>query len=378
MSAEAPSPQTVHCTLCETASAASARFCPHCAELLPLPAGEFFAGRYTIRALIGVRGIGRSYRVEDSAWKPGAPPASPGATADDRPPDAPPANLVLTELRHNRGWTTEAQAYYREQFAREVALLATLQDLPTVPRLVQDLTERGEDRLFFVSEVPSGETLQQALDKRSRPFPPDVVLDWGIRLGELLARLHSQSPPFVHADLQPDALYVGGASVRLADLNIIRRVRTDGLPHVIEDNGFAAPEAVAGRPEPRSDLYSLAATMAVLLINQPPLAPSPDVDVLHRINARVPAWLSHLIAINLSEAPYDRYAHADDVIADLRRQQVADTVACHVCGAPNRRTEIYCQECSRPLMHSTRQCDSCDHAMPVNARFCPTCGVQVS
>ncbi len=337
---------------------------------MPLPDGEFFAGRYLIRGQIGVQGIGRHYWVSDIEVAPGEP----GAVVE---PEAP-AALVLTELRRNRGWTEAAQAYYREQFTREVTLLAALQDLPTVPRLYQELTERGEDHLFYVTVAPPAETLQAALEKRNRPFPPDVVIDWGIRLGELLARLHGHEPPLVLGDLQPGTLYVDGPVVRVGDLGFIRRTRTDGLPPTVEEDGFAAPEYVKGRPEPRSDLYSLAATLAVLLVNQPPLSASPDVEALHRINERIPSWLSHLIAINLSDAPYDRYASAGDIIADLRRQQVTDTTPCRVCGAPNRRTEIYCQVCSRPLMQSTRRCDSCDHEMPVNARFCPTCGVQVS
>lgn len=371
MSDDSPPAQTVDCTHCQTANPASARFCAHCAELLPLPPGEFFAGRYTIRELAGVRGIGRSYRVIDSEWV--AAPAGPDAADAPAPP-----GLILTELRRNRGWSPEAQAYYREQFTREVNLLAKLQDLPAVPRLYQDLTERGEDRLYFVAIPPQGESLRAALDKRSRPFPPDVVIDWGLRLGELLARLHDEAPPHVLGDLAPETLYTDGPGVRVADLGLIRSVRTDGLPPEREDTGYAAPEYLDGRPEPRSDLFSLAATLAVLLINQPPLSPSPDVEALHRINDRIPPWLSHLIALNLSEAPYDRYASAEDIIADLRRQQVTDTTVCRVCGATNRRTEIYCQECSRPLMQTTRLCEECDHDMPVNARFCPTCGVQVS
>lgn len=370
MIGETPSELTVPCTHCQTINPASARFCAHCAELLPLPRDEFFAGRYTIGALIGVQGVGRSYRVTEARWKP--------AARGGPDPAPPPGDLILTELRDNRGWSAEARAYYREQFAREVALIEALQDVPAAPRLHQGLTERGEDRLFFVTVAPPDETLQAALEKRKRPFPPDVVIDWGIRLGELLSRLHAHEPPFVYADLQPARLHVDGPGVRLADLNLIRRIRTDGLPYVAEANGFTAPEYRAGRPEPRSDLFSLAATLAALLTHQPPLAPSPDVEALHRLNERVPSWLSHLVAINLSEAPYDRYASADDVVADLRRQSVTDTVACRVCGAANRRTEIYCQECSRPLMQSARHCAGCGHAMPVNARFCPTCGVQVS
>jgi serine/threonine protein kinase len=347
---------SVSCTNCQTVNPAARRFCARCAELLPLPVGAFFAGRYTVRRSVGVGGIGRGYRVTDERGAPGP--------------------LLLTELRQNRGWAPEARDYYRAQFAREVELLLALQELPTVPILHQGLTKRGDDRLFFVVVAP-GETLQTALEKRKHPFPPDVVVDWGTRLGELLEHLHGQEPPLIHGDLHPGKLVLDGPTVRLTDLNIIRRIRTDGLPAIPEDNGFVAPEHLAGQAEPCSDLYSLAATLAVLLTNQPPPPPSPAIDAINRRNARVPEWLSHLIAINLSVAPYDRYASAADFVADLRRQQVTDTITCHACGAQNRRAEIYCQECTRPLLQSTRTCEECGQEMPINARFCPSCGVRV-
>ncbi|MBN1285562.1 MAG: zinc ribbon domain-containing protein [Anaerolineae bacterium] len=348
------SPETeIVCTHCRTANPAGKRYCAHCAERLPLPLGEFFAGRYTVHAYGEGQGVARYYRAGDT--EAGA--------------------LTLVELRQNRGWSDDAQAYYRDRFTHEVQLLAQLQHLPAVPILYQDLTERA-DRLFFVLDGMPEMTLRTALEKRQRPFPPDVVIDWGIRLGEVLAHLQAQELPAPDLDL--DAIGVAGHTARFPDLGIIRRVRTDGLPILPEAGGFTAPEQLAGQAEPRSALYSLAAVMAALLTNRPPPAPSPDEDVLIHMNTRVPRWLSYLVAINLSAEPYDRYAHVEDFIADLRRQQVTDTITCRACGAENRRTEIYCQECARALMQSMAECEVCGQEMPVNARFCPNCGIKVS
>lgn len=341
------------CTHCEVANPIADRYCAHCAERLPLPAGEFFGGRYTVRRYLDVMGIARRYQVVE----------------DDSP-------LTLLELRRNRGWSDDAQTYYRAQFAREVQLLTGLQSLPAVPVLHQDLTERA-NRLFYVLSGVPDTTLRSALENRQRAFPPDVVIDWGIRLGELLAYLHAQDPPLLFSDLSLDTVGIVGHTVRLPDLNIIRRVRTDGIPVLSEDNGFVSPEQLAGSVEPRSEIYSLAALMAALLTNRSPPAPSPDEDLLSRINPRVPEWLSYLIAINLSAEAYDRYARVEDFVADLRYQQVTDTIVCRACGAENRRTEIYCQECARALLQSMDACEVCGQEMPVNARFCPNCGIKL-
>jgi serine/threonine protein kinase len=203
-----------------------------------------------------------------------------------------------------------------------------------------------------------------------------VVIGWGIQIGEALAALHAQA--LLLHDLSPQTVGVVGPAARLFDLGVIRRVRTDGLPIMPEANGFAAPEQLAGQPEPRSTLYSLAALMATLLTNAPPPPPSPDLDAIGAANARAPAWLSHLIAINMSAEPYDRYAHAGDMIHDLRRQRVTDTIDCRACGAANPRTEIYCQECARALLESVEMCEVCGREAPLNARFCPHCGIKMS
>ncbi len=356
---------TVECTHCQTANPTTARYCMHCAERLPLPIGEFFAGRYTIRNYIGAQGIARRYHVTDTA------------PSIDRGSRAPTVPLTLVELRSNRGWSPEAEDYYLTQFMNEAAQLSFLQELPAVPILHQGLTERGNRRFFVLAGVPQI-TLQATLEKRQRPFPPDVVIDWGIRLCDLLARLHAQTPPVLLTNLRPGNIGVIGPTVRIFDLDITRHVRTDGLPAIPKDDGFTAPEQLAGLVEPRSALYSLAAIMANLLTNQPPPAASPDSNALNRINVRVPEWLSHLIAINMSAAPYDRYARAEDMAADLRRQHVTDAIPCRACGAENPRTEIYCQECARALLISMQECEVCTQEMPINARFCPNCGIKVS
>jgi hypothetical protein len=346
----------VTCTNCQTDNPASAQFCTHCAERLPLPLGEGFAGRYAVQAHAGIAGIGRRYHVTDDAGSPGE-------------------RLTLVELRDSRAWGEEARAYYREQFAREVTLLAGLQSHSAVPRLHQSLTERDGRHFFALAGVPDA-TLHTALERRGRPFPPDVVIGWGIQLGEVAASLYAQTPP-VFVGMHPGAVGVDGPHVRLPDLNIIRRIRTDGLPAPLEGERFAAPEEANGSPEHRSTLYRLAAMMFTLLTLEPP-PPSIDPDALAQLNPRVPAWLGQLLAVNLAAAPYDRYASAADFVADLRRQKVAELIACRACGAENRRTEIYCQECGRALLESVRQCEVCEREMPVNARFCPNCGVKVT
>ena len=98
----------------------------------------------------------------------------------------------------------------------------------------------------------------------------------------------------------------GDARVHLA--------RADPRPDRL-DPGAAIKQAVDGR----SDVYSLGLVLYRLLGGRVPLPDPAAMPPLHRLNPRVSAGLSDIVARCLAESPARRYASAHALADDLRR-----------------------------------------------------------
>lgn len=366
-SAVAPSPGPpvvrVTCPGCRTTAAATGLFCARCGQLLPVQDGAVYAGEYRVEKMIGQGGMGRVYRAL--------------SLADQRP-------VAIKELVDDRGWSAEERAPYLKAFQREAELLAHLRVLRTVPQLVAPFRE-WNGRYFFVMEFVEGKNLLEALRERGQPFEVDTVIHWAVELCELLRVLHNEQPdPIVHQDLKPENIILrrpgqGYGDIVLLDFGVARFVRVGTKLSVYGGTSGYAPreQFVERRPQPRSDLYSLAACMHHLLTGRDPTENPPPFPPARKLNPQVPEWLSQLIAINLSDDPRERYDSAAKMREDLLGRRVTATLTCPSCGTENERSLIYCRRCARALVRAASTCRNCAQFIPVNARFCPHCGSKV-
>ena len=91
-----------------------------------------------------------------------------------------------------------------------------------------------------------------------------TVTDWGMQVADVLDYLHSRPKPIIYRDLKPANLMIDGNTgrVMLIDFGIARWVTQEekGVT-AVGTMGYAPPELFSGRVEPRSDVYSLGATM---------------------------------------------------------------------------------------------------------------------
>ncbi|MDT5159121.1 MAG: eukaryotic-like serine/threonine-protein kinase [Acidobacteriota bacterium] len=164
----------------------------------------------------------------------------------------------------------------RKQFEREARLLARLHH-PALPR-VSDHFEEGEGQ-FLVMQFIGGSDLEEM--RRARPggsFPAAQVLEWADQLLDALEYLHTQEPPVIHRDIKPQNLKLTErGQVMLLDFGLAKGYASSTSPlapaaSVLGYTLVYAPleQMQSTGTDPRSDIYSLAATLYHLLTGTTP------------------------------------------------------------------------------------------------------------
>ena len=231
------------CPECGTANRDAAKFCVSCGgPTAELTVGTVLQGRYSIIGPLGSGAMGSVYRVRDQRL------------------DCDRALKAMTVP----GGTDEARQEAVLRFEREAKMLSQFHH-SGLPQVQDFFSEAG--RHYLVQTLIVGETLEEILRTHGRPGLPEAwVVDASVQLLEILAYLHRQVPAIVYRDLKPSNVMFETATGRvvLVDFGIARRA-LGATGTGIGTEGYAPPEQYAGHAEPRSDLYSLAATMHHLL-----------------------------------------------------------------------------------------------------------------
>lgn len=174
--------------------------------------------------------------------------------------------------------TLAASEELRQAFYREAVLLSRLQH-PALPD-VKDYFTDG-DVQFLVMQYIRGDDLHRQLARRQSALPVSTVLRWADELLDTLEYLHAFEPPVIHRDIKPQNLKLTPQGhVMLLDFGLSKGLLTvpGGHEHARSVHGytlnFAPLEQIEGRVTgPRSDLFSLAATLYLLMTGHlPPTA----------------------------------------------------------------------------------------------------------
>jgi serine/threonine protein kinase len=240
---------------------------------------------------------------------------------------------------------------YRKAIDREARLLNSLKHV-ALPRVSDHFLE--ENVQFLVMEYIPGEDLSHMLESGTT-FEVDRVLKWADQLLDALDFLHNQSTPVIHRDIKPQNLKLTARDqIILLDFGLAKGNPTDAGHQTAAKSifgysrNYASLEQIQGTgTDPRSDLYSLAATLYHLLTGVPPedaltramavLSNRPDpLRPASAVRADIPRGVAGVLQNALSLNADDRPASASAMREMLRDSESYGYLADETTIAVNR------------------------------------------
>lgn len=262
-----------------------------------------FIGKYNVKELIGIGGMGEVYRAYDENLK----------------------RMVAIKVLPSRLAKREG---YAERFIAEAQRSAELEH----PNIVM-IHDVGQDagRTYFVMNHVVGRSLEKLIAER--PIEIKRGLQLVVQLTRALGYAHSKG--VIHCDVKPGNVIVGSDNhVTLLDFGIARAAASQDNTAVGTPE-YMSPEQCQGQSvDARSDIYSLGILMYKLFTRRLPFTADKKVAVAFKqineppippriLESRIPEWLNTIILKCLEKNPLERYQTtaelANDIDAGLRR-----------------------------------------------------------
>jgi eukaryotic-like serine/threonine-protein kinase len=259
---------------------------------MTLERGTLLHKRYRIVEILGQGGMGSVYRAVDE-------------------------NLGVDVAVKENLFTTDE---YSRQFRLEAVILANLRH-PNLPR-VSDHFAVGDQGQYLVMDFIEGEDLRQRMERMGTISEEDAVMV-GAAMCDALTYLHTRKPSILHRDIKPGNVKITPeGSIFLVDFGLAKLVQgpqatTTGARAMTP--GYSPPEQYGtARTDPRTDVYSLGATLYAALTGVIPedgLARAMDNATLTPVRKRNPK-ISRRVAGAIEKAmavdPGDRFQTADE------------------------------------------------------------------
>jgi predicted Ser/Thr protein kinase len=348
---------------CGVANAPGERICQRCGNPLPTSPGTVLHGRYRIEKLLAIGGFGAVYLAIDQRQGNRRVAIKDMICAD-------PAEFAI---RLNF-------------FRREAEILRLLQKSSVVPQFY-DLIEHGQTAHVVMEYIRGQDLLKKLETNDNKPFPVELVVEWAKSICDVLTQMHRQSPPLIHRDLKPDNIMLmeDGRSIKMIDFGTARDLGRTAKDRVsaktrVYTEGYAPPEQIIGKPEPRSDLFALAGTLYQLVTGHSPEGFYTARELAEQLkDSKCPfpvehRWFYDLVRINLAEDVKDRYFSAREIKADLDKRQVSTEIHCAKCGEKNAVRSPYCSRCAEALTDPAPPCAHCGKINRMGSRYCIHCG----
>ena len=267
-----------------------------------LTEGLEIAGRYRVRKLLGMGGMGAVYRVHDEEL--------------DR-------DVALKLIRSDIGENPEAL----ERFKREIQLSSRVTHKNVLR--VYDLGASNGIK-FLTMQFVEGEDLSTVLKRVGRLGTPRLTHIFR-QILEGLKAAHDQG--VIHRDLKPQNIMLDGSdNVYVTDFGLAKSLEQSGMTQtgaIVGTPYYMSPEQVKGSPiDHRSDIYSLGVILYEMSTGQLPFTGSSPYEVMAqrlqrvpepaaRINRDLPSYLSKVLERCMTVDTAARYQTVEEILRDL-------------------------------------------------------------
>ena len=262
--------------------------------------GKIVYSFYEIVGLVGQGGMGAVYQARDLR------------------------DMSIVALKQMREDTTAGfdGQKMREKFEQEWQILKTL-DHPRIPHMISAFAEG--DSIYYVMEFIQGKSLAakvRELKKQGKRFPEILLLEYAVQLLDVLEYLHARKPPVLHRDIKPENVIVRdeNGEIVLVDFGLARGFGASAgqaTQTQVGTLGFAPLEQVKGKPEIRSDIYGVGATMWYMLAGEvpPPFDIQPIEDMRNDLFPGISEVVNRACQSNVNR----RFASASKMELALRQ-----------------------------------------------------------
>jgi serine/threonine protein kinase len=351
------------CPQCQSSCEETHKFCPTCGFPVAKVAvntddplvGRTLPGGYVILDLVGIGGMGRVYRAEQTNL---------GRTVAVKIVHP----HLLGEENAAARFITEARAASRLNHPNSVAVI--------------DFGKTEDGQLYLVMEFLRGKDLAR-VQYEEGPLSFRRIVNILKQVLAALSEAHHLG--IIHRDLKPENIILeqirtGGDFVKVVDFGLAK-MRVEAVQSNITSPGivcgtpeYMSPEQGRGDPlDARSDLYAVGVIFYQLLTGRLPFeADSPTQVVLMHITEQpddprtivpersIPSLLSDVCLMALAKDPGHRFSNADEyaealvdaltqIESSVPKPILAATIKCPACGAANPGGQKFCGECGAGL-----------------------------
>ncbi len=278
--------------------------------------GQTLQSRYRIETALGQGGMGNVYRAMDTRLD---------------------VLVAIKEMIPQSDLDAKMLDVLRTQFRQEAVVLARLKH-PNLVRVSDFFEERSN--AYLVMDFVEGESLAERI-KRDGQQDEKRVLTWAEQLLDALAYCHTHN--IIHRDIKPQNVILcpDGQAV-LVDFGLVKLWNPDDPQTKTVMRGMGTPEyappeqydAQMGHTDPRSDIYSLGATLYHALVGDaPPTATIRIADPerfehvwqgIEGVSEKTHSGLLKSLELARSQRWSDAFAMADGLGLSIKRWEPLD------------------------------------------------------
>jgi len=177
-----------------------------------------------------------------------------------------PRQFIIKELsiKKVKKWKEE------ELFKRERNILKNL-DHKFIPKTIDEFDIKSGKRISYYTVM---EYINNDYDYKNKPktkIEEEKVLNYILKLADILDYTHSFTPPIIHRDIKLSNIIMKEDDIYLIDFGSATNiVQEEGGSTIAGTFGYMAPEQFLGKAFPATDYYALGVLALVMLSNKEP------------------------------------------------------------------------------------------------------------